>query len=66
LEVPENSGLISDKEKQTLDSIRKEIKTLKLLKHANIVRLYDVKKLNNVIFMIMELCNYSLSDFLKS
>jgi hypothetical protein len=33
LEVPENSGLISDKDKSTLDSIRKEIKTLKFLKH---------------------------------
>ena len=28
-----------------------------MLKHNNIVRLYDVKKLNNIIFMIMELCD---------
>jgi len=28
-----------------------------MLKHPNIVRLYDVKKMNNVIFMVMELCD---------
>lgn len=43
-------------EKQTVDSIRKEIVTLKMVTHNNIVRLYDVKKLGNIIFLIMELC----------
>lgn len=46
-----------------------------MLKHPNIIRLYDVKKQNNVIFMIMELCNekvgvniilQSLNDYLKN
>jgi serine/threonine-protein kinase ULK/ATG1 len=51
------SGMISDRDKMTLDTIRKEIIALKMLRHPNIVRLFDVKKLNKVIFMIMELCN---------
>lgn len=49
----------------TLDSVRKEICALKLLKHPNIVRLYDVKKLNNVIYMIMELCNEKVRLYLE-
>jgi serine/threonine protein kinase len=57
MELPENLALMSDREKMTLDAVRKEICALKLLKHPNIVRLYDVKKLHNVIYMVMELCN---------
>jgi serine/threonine-protein kinase ULK/ATG1 len=57
-ELPERQvGEFTDFEKQTVDSVRKEIVALKMLKHNNIVRLYDVKKLNNIIFMIMELCD---------
>lgn len=61
MELPENMALMSDREKQTLDAIRKEILALKMLKHPNIVRLHDVKRMNNVIFMVMELCNESVS-----
>lgn len=57
MELPENLALMSDREKMTLDAVRKEICALKLLKHPNIVRLYDVKKMHNVIYMVMELCN---------
>ena len=45
MELPENMALMSDREKMTLDAVRQEICALKLLKHPNIVRLYDVKKL---------------------
>jgi len=45
MELPENMALMSDREKMTLDAVRKEICALKLLKHPNIVKLYDVKKL---------------------
>ncbi|CAD8050160.1 unnamed protein product [Paramecium primaurelia] len=66
MELPENMALMSDREKMTLDAVRKEICALKLLKHPNIVKLYDVKKLQNVIYMVMELCNEkSLSEFIK-
>lgn len=57
MELPDNKALMSDRERSTLDAIRKEILALKMLKHPNIVRLYDVKKMNNVIFMVMELCD---------
>lgn len=57
-ELPEQqSGLISERDKMTVDSVRKEIVALKMLRHNNIVRLYDVKRLNNIIYLIMELCN---------
>ena len=57
-ELPEQqSGLISEMDKMTVDSVRKEIVALKMLRHNNIVRLYDVKRLNNIIYLIMELCN---------
>ena len=49
--------MLSDLERMTLDSIRKEIVALKMLRHNNVVRLYDAKKMKNTIFIIMELCN---------
>lgn len=60
-DLPDNLSAITEKEKQTLDSIRKEISTLKQLKHKNIVRLYDVKKMKDAIFMIMEYCNQKVN-----
>ena len=41
----------------TVDTIRKEIVALKMLRHNNIIRLYEVKKIQNIIFLIMELFN---------
>jgi len=50
----------------TLDSVRKEIVALKMLNHNNIVKLYDCKRLNNIIFMIMELCDGGVYLWIQS
>ena len=57
MDLPDNYGILSEREKQTLDAARKEILALKMLNHANIVKLYDVKKMNSTVFIVMELCN---------
>ena len=57
MDLPDNYGILSEREKQTLDAARKEILALKMLNHPNIVKLYDVKKMNSTVFIVMELCN---------
>lgn len=47
----------SDKIAEELESIKQEIKILRCLKHPNIVRLHDVKRLDRKIFIFMEFCN---------
>lgn len=42
---------------EELDNIKQEIRTLRSLKYPNIVRLYDVKKFQNRIYIFMEFCN---------
>jgi serine/threonine protein kinase len=57
-ELDERKGsAMSDRDIQTIESMRKEIVALKTLRNNNIVRLYDVKRNNNLIYLIMELCN---------
>lgn len=52
--------------RENLNSIRHDIVTLKLLDHPNIVRLLDVKKKDQDIFMIMEYCDdKDLTAFMK-
>jgi serine/threonine-protein kinase ULK/ATG1 len=51
---------------QNLEAIIGDIVALKFLKHPHIVRLFDVKRRNNQIFMIMEYCNQKdLQEFMK-
>ncbi|KAM3135463.1 hypothetical protein pb186bvf_012482 [Paramecium bursaria] len=67
MDLPDNYGILSEREKQTLDAARKEILALKMLNHPNIVKLYDVKKMNSTVFIVMELCNQrSLNEYLKA
>jgi serine/threonine protein kinase len=40
-----------------LEQLKGDIIALKVLKHPNIVRLYDVKRKKDNIYMIMEYCN---------
>ena len=64
-ELPEmDSGYISEKDRFTMESVRKEVIALKMLRNTNIVQLYDAKQLNNVIFVIMELCDGGVIIFM--
>ena len=47
----------SDKIADELESIKQEIRILRCLKHPNIVRLHDVKRLDRKIWIFMEFCN---------
>eukprot|EP00727_Mastigamoeba_balamuthi_P012840 m51a1_g8179 putative calcium-dependent protein kinase cdpk2a (607) ;mRNA; r:120869-123926 len=42
-------------EEGTIDDLRKEIATMRLLQHPNIVKLYDVVSTQSTVFLIMEL-----------
>ena len=58
VEVPQQlDHQLSDEVSESIESLKQEIQTLRTLKHPNIVRLYDVKKLDNKIFIFMEYCN---------
>lgn len=48
---------IPNKISDELESVKIEIITLRSLKHPNIVRLHDVKRHKNKIFIFMEFCN---------
>lgn len=55
IELPSYGG---DKIVEELESIKQEIRILRCLKHPNIVRLHDVKRLDRKIFIFMEFCNH--------
>lgn len=66
VELPYNSHN-DDKMRILLNNLKSEIKTLRAVKHKNIVRYYDVKKEKNKIYIITEYCNNgNLNNFIMS
>ncbi|CAD6186170.1 unnamed protein product [Caenorhabditis auriculariae] len=58
---------IIDKTKMDAEStanIMKEVRCMKLVQHANIVRLYEVLDTQTKLFLILELGDYDLHDFI--
>jgi len=53
----QNQSQMDEKMKEFLESTRQEISILRMLKHENIVQLFDVKQLKDEIFIFMEYCN---------
>lgn len=56
VEIPHHEFL-DEKMKNILNNLKSEIKTLRSVKHRNIIRYYDVKKEKNTIYIITEYCN---------
>lgn len=57
---------VTQESQQNIDAVLGDIVSLRLLKHPNIVRLLDVKRINSKIYMIMEYCNQKdLDDFIR-
>jgi serine/threonine protein kinase len=58
---------MDEKMKTILNNLKSEIKTLRSVKHKNIIRYYDVKKEKNKIYIITEYCNNGdLTNFILS
>lgn len=53
----EISGFSQEKITEELENIKQEIKILRCLKHPNIVRLHDVKRVDKRIYIFTEFCN---------
>ncbi|VDM67612.1 unnamed protein product, partial [Strongylus vulgaris] len=56
-------------DKTTLDAeaqvhVMQEVRCMKLVQHANIVRLYEVIDTNTKLFLILELGDYDMHDFI--
>ena len=62
----QNINQYNQSNNQNLDQLKGDIIALKVLKHPNIVRLYDIKRKKDNIYMIIEYCNQrDLEYFLK-
>tara|TARA_B100001758_G_scaffold227388_1_gene220789 strand:- start:263 stop:1225 length:963 start_codon:yes stop_codon:yes gene_type:complete len=51
--------------KKMKKSIGKEISIMKNLQHENIIHLYNSFNVNNSIYLILELCKYDLSTYIR-
>jgi serine/threonine-protein kinase ULK2 len=50
-----------------VECLTREIKILQSVQHPNIVRLYDVSRTDNYIYIFLELCNDGdLATFMKN
>jgi serine/threonine protein kinase len=57
LKRAQRGGNGSEKEKLSLESVLGDVISLKFLRHENIVRLLDVKRKAQSIYIVMEYCN---------
>lgn len=51
-----NMEKLKKDDKENIKKVKKEIEILKLVKHKNIIKLYDVINTTKKIYLIMELC----------
>lgn len=61
-----NLKIVNKDSEKFLQTLKNEINNMRLLDHPNIVKLYDVKKSPNNLYLIVEFCNNgSLETYLK-
>ncbi|PIO59119.1 hypothetical protein TELCIR_19428, partial [Teladorsagia circumcincta] len=60
VKIIDKSNLDSD----SMGHVMQEVRCMKLVQHANIVRLYEVIDTNTKMFLILELGDYDMHDFI--
>ncbi|KAK5978528.1 Serine/threonine protein kinase [Trichostrongylus colubriformis] len=60
VKIIDKSNLDSD----SMGHVMQEVRCMKLVQHANIVRLYEVIDTNTKLFLILELGDYDMHDFI--
>ncbi len=49
--------IFNNSSSKVIENIKNEIRNMQILNHKNIVKLYDVKKTPNNLYLIVEFCN---------